>query len=128
DGDATRLMADRLISWDKRAEGATSVPEGAVVSFRLDGVAEHQLLESRSVLDELDGRTPVRQAVSTDSGRHLYDAAGAVVDTTRPEDLKATCPWLQASVTVDKRALVAQRPGHNGFDRRPKEAPVEVPF
>ena len=128
DGDATRLMADRLIRWDKRAEGETSVPEVAVVSFRLDGVAEHQLLEFRSVLDELAGRTPVRLAVSTDSGRYLYDVEGASVDSTRLEDLKATCPWLQASVTVDKRALVAQRPGRNGFDRRPKEAPVEVPF
>jgi len=128
DGDATRLVADRLIRWDKRGEAESQVPEVAVVSFRLDGVAEHQLLEFRSMLDEFAGRTPVRLSVSTGDGRYLYDVEGAAVDTAHLEELRATCPWLKASLTVDKRALVASRAGRNGFDRRPKEAPVEVPF
>jgi len=126
DGDATRLVAERLVRWDQRGEPGASVPEVAVVSFELGDVAEHQLLELRSVLDELGGRTPVRLAVATDEGRYLYQVEGAAVDAARLDELRATCPWLTATLTVDKHALVAQRA--NGFDRRPKEPPVEVPF
>ncbi len=128
DGDATRLVADRLVRWDKRGEDGLPVPEVAVVTFSLDGVAEHQLLEFRSMLDELSGRTPVRLAVSTHDGRYLYDIDGAAVDAARIEDLHATCPWLRAAVTVDKKALVAPRSGRDRFDRRHRQTPVEVPF
>ncbi len=126
DGEATRLVAERLLRWDKRGELGTAVPEVAVVRFELEHVAEHQLLELRSVFDELAGRTPVRLDVSVGGGRYLYQVEGAAVDASRMAELRATCPWLSATVTVDKHALIAQRP--NGFDRRPKEPPVEVPF
>jgi DNA polymerase-3 subunit alpha len=127
DGDATRLVAERVVRWDKRGENGQAVPEVAVVTFELDGVAEHQLLELRSVLDELSGRTPVRLDVVTGEGRYVYQVEGAAVDPSRLEELRTTCPWLSATLTVDKHALVAQRP-RNGFDRRPAEPAVEVPF
>jgi DNA polymerase-3 subunit alpha len=128
DGDATRLVAERVVRWDKRGEAGAAVPEVAVVSFELGGVAEHQLLELRSALDELGGRTPVRLEVATDDGRYLYQVDGASVDASRLEELRATCPWLRATLTVDKHALIAHRP-RNGLDRRSaREAPVEVPF
>lgn len=128
DGDATRLVAERLLRWDRRGEDGAGVPEVALLSFELDDVGEHQLLELRSLLDEISGRTPVRLEVNTPEGRVLYQVEGAAVDPSRLEELKATCPWLTATRTVDRHALVAQRP-RNGFDRRSgSEAPVEVPF
>ena len=127
DGEATRLVAERLVRWDKRGENGSAVPEVAVVSFELGDVAEHQLLELRSVLDELSGRTPVRLEVHAPDGKYLYQVEGAAVDASRLEELKTTCPWLSATLTVDKHALIAQR--RNGLDRRSvADAPVEVPF
>jgi len=127
DGEATRLVAEKLVRWDKRGENGSAVPEVAVVSFELGDVAEHQLLELRSVLDELSGRTPVRLEVHAPDGKYLYQVEGAAVDASRLEELKTTCPWLSATLTVDKHALIAQR--RNGLDRRSvADAPVEVPF
>src|SRR5690606_1244942 len=128
DGEATRLVADRLIRWDLRGqEGAgNGVPEVAVLRFDLGSVAKHQLLELRSLLDDLSGRTPVRLEVKTGDGRYLYQVDSVRVDQQQLDELRSACPWLSAGLTIDRQALLAQK------TQRPygqkKEVPVEVPF
>ena len=128
DGDATRLVADRLIRWDLRGqEGAgNGVPEVAVLRFDLGSVAKHQLLELRSLLDDFSGRTPVRLEVKTGDGRYLYQVDSVRVDEQQLDELRSACPWLSAGLTIDRQLLLAQK------TQRPygqkKDAPVEVPF
>jgi len=120
DGDGVRLVADRLIRWDRRHEGA--VPEVAVLSFDLHGLGEHQLVELRSCLDEHAGPTPVRLRVVAPEGTILYELDGVRVDTGALGALQGTCPWLQASVTVDAAALTRERGRNgagNGYGARP---------
>ena len=111
DGDGVRLVADRLIRWDRRNEGG--VPEVAVLSFDLQGLGEHHLLELRSCLDEHAGATPVRLRVVAPEGTIHYQLDGVKLDTGALGALQDTCPWLEARVTVDAAALTRDR-GRNG--------------
>ena len=111
DGDGIRLVADRLIRWDRRHEGG--VPEVAVLSFDLQGLGEHQLLELRSCLDEHAGATPVRLRVLAPEGTIHYQLDGVKLDAGALAAVHDTCPWLQACVTVDAVALTRDR-GRNG--------------
>ncbi|MEJ2357788.1 MAG: DNA polymerase III subunit alpha [Deinococcales bacterium] len=123
DGDGVRLVADRLIRWDARE----AAPEVAVLHFDLGDVGRHHLLELRSLLDEFSGRTPVQLEVLGPQGAASYAAAGVRVDVARLEELQASCPWLRTSVTLDRRALLAERGQGGGFRPAPAASP-EVPF
>jgi DNA polymerase III subunit alpha len=133
DADALRLVAERLIRWDDRAPGA--VPELAVLRFDLAHVGDHQLEELRSRLDELSGRAPVELRVRADEGIVRFALDGPRVDPEGLAALEEAYPWLQASLTVDTKALVGgdtrngRNGGRNGYGPRPPAVPaVEVPF
>jgi DNA polymerase-3 subunit alpha len=122
DGDSMRLIADRLIRWDHRG----SVPEVAVLRFDLDDVGEHHLLELRSHIDELAGITPVQLRVRAPQGWVTYATDGIRLDSERLDELKESCPWLEATLTVDRQRLLAERqtPAYGQ-----RSAPtVDVPF
>ncbi len=123
DGDGVRLVADRLIRWDAR-EGA---PEVAVLRFDVGDVGRHHLLELRSLIDEYSGRTPVQLHVEGPEGVASYAATGVRVDLERLEALQASCPWLRTSITLDRRALLAER-NNGGFRAQRAPAAPEVPF
>ncbi|HKI58050.1 MAG TPA: DNA polymerase III subunit alpha, partial [Trueperaceae bacterium] len=123
DGDGVRLVAERLIRWDAREAGL----EVAVLRFELSQVGRHHLLELRSLLDEYSGATPVRLEVEGPRGTASYATEGVRVDVARLEELQASCPWLRTAVTLDKRRLLAERAGGNGFRPQARQAP-EVPF
>ncbi|HKI58467.1 MAG TPA: DNA polymerase III subunit alpha [Trueperaceae bacterium] len=123
DGDGVRLVAERLIRWDAREAGL----EVAVLRFDLSQVGRHHLLELRSLLDEYSGATPVQLEVEGPQGVASYAANGVRVDVGRLEELQASCPWLRTAVTLDKRRLLADRQGGNGFRPQKVHAP-EVPF
>jgi len=123
DGDGVRLVAERLIRWDARA----SAPEVAVLHFDVSDVGRHHLLELRSLLDEFSGRTPVQLEVLGPQGTASYAASGVRIDVARLDELQASCPWLRTSVTLDRRALLAER-GQNGGFRHAAPASPEVPF
>ena len=127
DGEATRLVAERLIRWDLRGQGdeANTAPEVAVLRFDLDRVAQLQLLELRSLLDDLSGRTPVRLEVKSEDGRYLYQPDGVRVDAHLLDELRSACPWLRVGLTIDRQALLAKK-ASRPFG--PREVPVEVPF
>ena len=55
DGDAVRVVADRLIRWEER-EG---LPKVAIAEFDLDEVDAHLLYDFRSQVDEYAGHPPV---------------------------------------------------------------------
>ena len=112
DGDGVRLVADRLIRWDRRDGGG--VPEVAILDFELAGLGEHQLLELRSCLDEHAGATPVRLRVVAPEGVVHYEVEGVRVDPSALADVQAACPWLEARVTVDAAALTRERGRGNG--------------
>src|SRR5690606_31533267 len=111
DGDATRLVADRLIRWDLRGQDdeGNAAPEVAVVRFELDQVAKHQLLELRSLLDDFSGRTPVRLEVEARDARYLYQVDGVRVDDSQLDELRNACPWLSVGLTIDRQALLAHK-------------------
>jgi DNA polymerase III subunit alpha len=137
DGEALRLVAERLVRWDRRAAG----PELAVLTFDLDGLARHQLVELRSSLDAHAGMVPVELRVLTEDGTVHYAADGVKVDPEGLPEIAAACPWLRASVALDVRAWLEPRArpqnrgnggyggrGGNGGGRSTDPRPAEVPF
>jgi hypothetical protein len=134
DGEAVRLVAERLIRWDTRAD----VPEVAVLQFDPRSIGEHQLLELRSLMDEAAGRTPVQLQFPTERGFASWLVEGVKVDAARLTELEAHCPWLTTRVTVDRQRLLAaerpkpweQRGGSNGASAGSGESPsrADVPF
>jgi len=64
----------------------------------------------------------------------LYEVDGVRVDTGRLEELRDAYPWLSIGVTIDRQALLAERPAFggrrngNGYGGRPAAAAPEVPF
>ncbi|MFO7546482.1 MAG: hypothetical protein R6W77_13400, partial [Trueperaceae bacterium] len=126
DGESVRLIANRLIRWDRRGEDGHAAPEVALLSFDLHEVAPNQLLELRSLLDEHAGRTPVRLEVAAPQGRVLYQVEGVGVDAESLATLESSCPWLRTRVTVDRKALLAER--SNGFGHHAAAPAAQVPF
>ncbi len=127
EGDGVRLVIDRLLRWDTREGSEGRVPEVALLSFDLEEVARHQLMELRSLLDEHAGTTPVRFDVDGPLGRTLYQLDGVRVDPESLAELSRSCPWLQPRLTIDKQALLAERP-RNHWAKRPAVQAAEVPF
>jgi DNA polymerase-3 subunit alpha len=124
DGEALRLVADRLIRWDSRGQ----IPEMAIVELDLEDVSRHHLEELRSVLDEHTGVTPVRLRFESSRGRVVYAPEGLKVDKDRLAEVESCCPWIRTSVTLDRDALLAPRPAPM-YGQRSKAAPAsDVPF
>jgi DNA polymerase III subunit alpha len=116
DGDAVRLVADRLMRWDRR--DVTAVPELAVLSFDVSHLGEHQLLDLRSRLDEHAGSAPVQLRVRGPEGIVHYAVDGARVDPGALATIRDACPWLEATLTLDAEALTRERAGNgrgNGY-------------
>jgi DNA polymerase III subunit alpha len=79
DGDAVRLVADRLIRWDRpRARQRARGGGAALRPRRASG--EHQLEELRSRLDEHSGTTPVELRVRAPEGIVHFAVEGVRVD------------------------------------------------
>jgi DNA polymerase-3 subunit alpha len=127
DGEGVRLVIDRLIRWDSREGSEGGVPEVALFSFDLAQVGQHQLIELRSLMDEHSGRTPVRFQFQGPGGDTLYQVDGARIDQEALEQLRSSCPWLKARLTVDRQALLADR-GRPMYGGRPQAAAPDVPF
>ena len=111
-----------MIRWDLR----DSVPEVALLRFDLRDVGQHHLLELRSLLDELSGPTPVQLKVRAPQGWVTYATEGIRLDTSRIEQLENSCPWLSATLTVDRQRLLAER-SQQPYGQRPAPT-VDVPF
>jgi DNA polymerase-3 subunit alpha len=122
DGEAVRLVADRLIRWDRR----DAVPEVAVLRFDPREIGPHQLLELRSRIDEAVGTTPVQLRFPSERGLVTWSAEGIRVDAERLAELEESCPWLRASVTVDRARLLVDR--GPAWARRSQAPAADVPF
>jgi DNA polymerase III subunit alpha len=124
-GETFDLMADRLIRWDNRGQ----LPEIAVLEFDLTDINHLQLNELRSYLDEYTGIVPVQLRVNGDQGSVLYETEGVKIDTAKLGELKNTCPWLKAAVTIDMQKLLRDR-GGNLWQRKGDSPPPasDVPF
>jgi len=122
DGDAVRLVADRLIRWDARA----GVPEVVVLRFDPREIGEHQLLELRALLDETAGATPVQLRFPSERGVITWATEGVQVDADRLAEIEGHCPWLRTSVTVDRARLLADR--GQTWSRPAPAAAADVPF
>jgi len=112
DGDGVRVVADRLIRWDRREAGA--VPEVAVLSFDLADTHEHQLVDLRSSLDEYAGALSVQLRMRVPNGVVHYAVDAVRVDPAAIASLRSNYPWLDAQVTLDAAALTRERP-RNGY-------------
>jgi len=136
EGEGARLIVERLIRWDLRGtDGGQGAPEVALLGFDLDAVDQPQLLELRSMLDDVSGVLPVRLELhGRDGTDYLYQVDGVRVDADRLEELRSSYPWLSIGVTVDRQALLAERPAFNGrhngngYGGRPAASAPEVPF
>ena len=135
EGEGPRLIVDRLIRWDLRGtETGQNAPEVALLGFDLDAVDQPQLLELRSTLDEVSGRLPVRLELHERGGAsYLYQVDGVRVDAGKLDQLRNSYPWLSIGVTIDRQALLAERPAFNGKrngngHNTPQAAAAEVPF
>jgi DNA polymerase III subunit alpha len=124
-GETFDLMADRLIRWDNRGQ----LPEVAVFEFDLSAINHLQLNELRSYLDEYTGIVPVHLKVNSEQGSVLYETEGVKIDKNRLEQLKESCPWLKAAVTIDMGRLLRDR-GENPWQKKQASPPAasEVPF
>jgi DNA polymerase III subunit alpha len=131
DGEAVRLVAERVIRWDERE----SAPALALLRIDLDDVADHQLLGLRSLLDEHHGRVPVELQVRSAPGTLRYLLDGVRIDAEALPSLRESVPWVDALLTVDVRPLLEDRgrprfgpPGTAGGPPAPPTRNPEVPF
>jgi DNA polymerase-3 subunit alpha len=125
DGDSIRLVAERLIRWDHRE----SLPEVAVIEFDLDRIDPNLLRDFRSQVDEIAGITPVKLRVKAECGTALYATDGIRVDKAMLRELEASCPWLKATVTIDRDALLRERANGERYRQgKGASAALEVPF
>ena len=128
DGDALRLVAERVVRWDQPERG----PEFAILEFDLEGVGRHQLLELRSSLDDHAGRVPVELRARTAMGTVHLAADGLRVDPAGLPELTRACPWVRTVVALDVNGWLEDR-GRGAF-ARPNgangraNAATEVPF
>lgn len=105
EGDALRLVADRLIRWDE----AVSLPEIAVFEFDLSDISQHHLTDFRSYLDEYSGITPIQLRFRSPMGKVIYDTNGVRVDKSQLPSLRDHCPWLKVNLTLDTAKLLRER-------------------
>ncbi|HRQ10344.1 MAG: DNA polymerase III subunit alpha [Trueperaceae bacterium] len=127
EGEGVRAIVERLIRWDTRTASTGGAPEVAVLSFDLAQVPREQLLELRSLMDEHSGRTPVRLDLRVDEEQVLYSLAGAAVDPDALDELRSSCPWLQARLTVDRFALLAEK-SQGAWQQRKNQPQEATPF
>lgn len=123
-GETFDLMADRLIRWDNRGQ----LPEIAVLAFDLQAIDALQLNSLRSYLDEYTGIVPVQLKINSDQGSVIYETEGIKVDKERLEELKTSCPWLKASITLDMQKLLRDRGGNPWQRKEPPPPSIDVPF
>ena len=125
DGDAVRVVADRLIRWEER-EG---LPKIAIAEFDLDEVDAHLLYDFRSQVDEYAGILPLRFRVRSARGVATYATANIRIDEEKLRELESSCPWLKTTVTVDRDSLLRERDSGNRY-RKPPPGPTgpDVPF
>jgi DNA polymerase III subunit alpha len=123
EGDALRLVADRLIRWDEEV----SLPEVAVFEFDLGDISRHHLTDFRSYLDEYSGITPVQLRFKSPVGQVVYDANGVRVDKSQLSSLRDHCPWLRVNLTLDTTKLLRER-GDAGYVATTATPQSEVPF
>ena len=123
DGDSVRLVADRLIRWDHKA----NLPEVVVLQFGLETLTPDHLAELRSFLDEYSGITPVRLRFTSPEGLVTYDTDGIRVDKARLDALRDVCPWLKTAVTLDTDKLLNVRQ-ETHYSAPPPPPSTEVPF
>ncbi len=135
DGEALRLVAEKMLRWDRRGNGGPRLPELAVLSFDLDGVGPLQLRELRALLDDQAGPLPVRLFARGEEGVVQYEVDGVRVAADGVGELSANLPWLQASISVDPKPWMAAERGRNGngWGRKGGEGGMasgaaEVPF
>ena len=124
DESSVRLIADRLIRWDQRA----NLPEVAIVEFDFTDVSQHHLIELRSFVDELAGITPIRLRFNTPKGVYNYATDNIRIDKDRLRELEVSCPWLRTTLTIDRDKLLRERPGPVYGYKEPQAAPADVPF
>ncbi len=124
DGESLRLVANRLIRWDKRE----NLPELAVVEFDLSEVDENLLRDFRSFIDEFAGITPLRLKLRSAQGIATYATDGVRIDKARLKELEQSCPWLRTTLTIDRESLLRDR-GRSYVNNKSATAPkAEVPF
>ena len=125
DGDAVRVVADRLIRWEER-EG---LPKVAIAEFDLDEVDAHLLYDFRSQVDEYAGLLPLRFRVRSARGVATYATQNIRIDEEKLKELETSCPWLKTTVTVDRDSLLRERDNGNRYRKAvPAPAQAEVPF
>jgi DNA polymerase-3 subunit alpha len=125
DGEAVRLVAERLIRWDVERD----VPEVAVLRFDLADVGRDALIELRSLLDERTGSVPVRLAVESLEGSFLWATDGVRVDKAKLADLEAHCSWLSTTVTLDRERLIGEKSrSRTPWMQAPAQKAADVPF
>lgn len=114
DDENLRLIAERLFLWEERS----SAPRVALLAFEPETLAEHQLLELRSLLDDRSGVVPVRLAIRGREGvTHLAPENLRVDEAALPE-VTGALPWLKAEVAIDVLSMLEEKPrqrfGPNG--------------
>jgi DNA polymerase-3 subunit alpha len=121
-----RLVAERLIRWDKRG----NLPELAFIEFDLQAASETMLVELRSWLDECAGVTPLRLKLRAGAGTALYAAEALRVDKGKLDALAAACPWLKASLSIDRDQLLRSSAGRKPWEASREEAAAgaDIPF
>ncbi|MDQ3460720.1 MAG: DNA polymerase III subunit alpha [Deinococcota bacterium] len=124
--DSLRLVAERLIRWDKRG----NLPEVALIEFDLQAASETMLVELRSWLDECAGMIPLRLKLRAGAGTALYAAEALGVDKDKLGALEMACPWLKASLSIDRDQLLRSSAGRKPWEAKEKEAlaGADIPF
>lgn len=127
EGEDVRAVVERLIRWDTREASQGGAPEMVLLQFPVAQVPWDQLLELRSLLDEYAGRMPVRLELEVDDDRVLYGLDGAAVAGEALDEIRRSCPWLQAKLTLDRQVLLAER-SVKPWQANRSEEQAEVPF
>ncbi len=122
DGEALRLVAQRLVRWEERE----NLPEVAVLEFNLEELDDALLHDFRSLVDEHGGTTSLRLKVHAPQGTALY-ATELRLDKEKIAELREACPWLRASITLDRDSLLADR-GNGHVSGNRAQGALEVPF
>ncbi len=127
DDESVRIVADRLIRWDKKE----NLPEIAIFEFELGDLSNAHLVEFRSLLDEHSGITPVRLKFKSSKGLVTYETEGIRVNKEELESLEESCPWITASLSIDTKKLLKPNTNEKPYYRQSAaeaEPARDVPF